>query len=349
VTTAHLAKVASALSTVSSPTGNDVPPAVKQGPRYAAETAQVRAVVKWTIVALAAVATAMLGLKPIVSPPRIDWSDTSDLVRVAVALLVGVASAFAVVLLIMTIAQILAPQSHNLAQLPKKLKKDIETNPEFFLPVECPDLATFQQELPKKRQAVAQAATDVDGAEDDYRAAKTPWGRQAAQLARELQAQNLEVAVHNRDVYLAAAERILDQAAFEATADAFVRNRGRIIALAVTAVAATFVFQIALADEPADPTPSTNVQAQPAYLPRPQNPTQQQLWDALGLGPCALNDGSAPVIITAGKGTRDDPWQVSTLGLGGAVCPAMTFPLVAEATPLRIPHPITAKVTYSTG
>ena len=328
-------------------------------------TDEVRAVAKWVIGGLAAVATVIFGAGPIVTRPELSWS--VDAGQLAVAGIAGIIGLAAIISLIMLVAGMLVPRRVSLHDLPRHLRSEIDHNAASWLPTLDGEPTTFRmflENLPDYTNApaevehhLAQIERQIDRMPEDL----TP--EAAAQLAalraqRDAQEDALPLVEADAAIYRKAADRILDVARFEGVSMRFARARSPMYALAGAAAVGALVFQLALSDAPDEEaaesaSASASASGSVAYLlEAAADSPGGLLWAQLGLDACASGPAGqrhVPVIVGEGGGTTDDPYEVTTLRVGEATstCEIQRFRVLPDVLTLQLPEAESITIEYT--
>ena len=351
------------------------PPA--PSPLWKESTESVRTTVKWLVTALAAVGAVMFA-KGFVTTPKLSWEDNRG--QLGLAWVVGSVGVLAVGWLLYQAVQVLRPSAPELGNLPGGYKNLVNSQPQFYLPGDCPDFDTFLKKLNAVRRHARSAAGQFDQANsalevsksalaaakvalDAAGAAKPP--DQAAIAAAQAELKATQDAVKGPQkkfdqtqladkaaraaqvVYEDSRKTLLDRAGFWMAANELTLSAWPMVLAATLAAVGGIGYQLLLAtpdadeDEAAKPTP-------PAIgtLMQTDTDASRLLWDQLDLTGCSADADAAgiPVVVSSGKGTTADPYTVSTLTT--PTCTAQTFTVIDDVAKVTVPTKVT--IVYST-
>ena len=322
-------------------------------------TDEVRAVAKWAIGGLAAVATVIFGAGPIVTRPSSRGAkDASQLVIAGIAGIVGLG---AIICLIMLVAGMLVPQRISLHALPRRLTTEIDQRQELVADDRRPsdDVRRVPREPVRLHECPGRGkAPPGTGQAPDRQAATGTHLAELVELREAAGCPGGRSAVVEADaaIYRSAANRILEIARFEGAPSRFARARSPMYALTGAAAVGALVFQLALSDAPDEEDAaetSESAAGDTGYLLEAAADTPGALlWAQLGLDACASGPAGqrqVPVIVGSGAGITDDPYEVTTLRVGdsASTCEIQRFRVLPDVLTLQLPEAESITIEYT--
>jgi hypothetical protein len=119
---------------------------------------------------------------------------------------------------------------------------------------------------------------------------------------------------------------LLEQSAFSSTNGAFTEHWPALAVAAMLAVLGGVGYLLLWSTQAEDPPAAAPPSA--AMLVQQPGGASEALWSAAGLAGCEVGeDGQVPILVSSGKGTADDPYQVSTMWTGPG-CPTVSFSVI---------------------
>ncbi|HLF43021.1 MAG TPA: Ig domain-containing protein [Acidimicrobiia bacterium] len=311
---------------------------------------ETRDVARWIATAMAAIGTVVFGAGPLTgSFSDITWT---RVVVVIVGAVVGIAGLGTAIRLL---ADILAPTSVSLSELPKSFSDRITANPTdyFFDGSETVEHFTEAWTTRRKverrmRDAVQRAKEDVAAADAAFKDAQPS---QAVERKKELDSsQEALRAAENAladskawlEKYQARGRAIAAQGSFEKVRDTFHSKATWILVAAGAAALGGIAYVGALQageDEVADPTAAEPQLAEATFM-------SHEFVDAVGISRC-LDESRVVVLKHGGQGTEAEPWDIETLPTTG--CRASRFNATMDVVAIVTLEPQVSEVNITGG
>ncbi|MFI5540649.1 hypothetical protein ACIA5H_30070 [Nocardia sp. NPDC051900] len=287
--------------------------------RWTTAAAETRTAAKWLIGSLAAAGALIFGAGPIVTKPQLSWSN--NMWQLLIAMIAGTAGLVALIMLIGSIARVLAPIRVTLTSLPPDLQETID---KADLPSKSKNYADFVKNYQRYKQIEADLSARLD---------------HCSGLERTQTETLLADARHNVEVYKRAANGYLERAEYHEANRLFSRSRKLVLGLAVVAAIGALGFQLSLTTAPKS---DTSEKSQLAYIIEPRQ--SDQLWDQLDLAACATA-GKVPVMLSGGTGTISAPYKVTVITATDH-CTAKSFDLAGSSLTVEKPEPARIEIKY---
>ncbi len=311
--------------------------------RWVLASKELRSTAKWVITALAAVAAVVFGAGPVITKPDLDFHD--DRAQLLLAGVLGVAGLVGIAMLIMAVSKVLLPIEMGLEDLPEQLRAKIASEPDTVLPGGVPTLQAFRDRLAALRTAVVQipdAIRDQEQLASDAQAS----GDSRAYAAAQDGIAAYQVALADNQASLATYESVradlIDRGAYTRLSQVFSSQSKLLWTGALLGGIGGLGFQLALTSAP----DGDDAAAAPDYsgvaMLSSSGARAAEFWDDFGLSGCETSEGQAPVFVSGGAGTADDPYVVHTVpDLVGAdaTCPAIEFVAHPDVFHVVVPEP----------
>lgn len=325
--------------------------------RWVAASAEVRSTAKWVIATAGSVGAAVFAGGPFLSKGEISGDHLAG--RVGLVLLSTAVGAFGIIYLIGKTAQVLMPYKVTLVNLPASLRQKIAADPDAYLPDHLTDIQVFRQRL-AMFDLLSRSLPD-QAADRKQRATQEADQNVKRQLEREAHQFETSAAIASRNstIYKEVRTDLLDQAEYDEVNSRFVFGGKSMAAAGIAAMLAAVTY-LMLWNVPSDDDAAADSAPRLGLLVKDSTPSNLVLWEQTRIAGCETthtsSDGSeteaqtvVPVVVKAGTGSPDDPYNVQTIGSvspqAATACPIVSFTVINEVALIKFPAD-TVRIEY---